>query len=332
MNRTVLVTGGAGFIGSHTCKLLARRGWHPVAYDDLQTGHAASVKWGALEVGSIADAARLDAVFATHRPAALIHFAASAYVGESNVNPEKYYENNVAGSLSLFKAARRHGVDKIIFSSSCAVYGERQDTEFHEAHPQAPINPYGFTKHAVERMLRDFHSAYGTRSIALRYFNAAGADPDGELGEDHDPETHLIPLVIKAGLGTAAPVTVFGRDYATPDGTCVRDFIHVTDLAAAHVLALDRFDGEVGASAYNLGTGHGYSVQEIIGQVSAVIGRPVPYRNAPRRPGDPAVLVASAKLALAGLGWRPVHSDIGTILTTAHAWFAKKAETTFATA
>lgn len=323
MNRTILVTGGAGFIGSHTCKLLAARGWSPVVYDNLSTGNASAVRWGPLEQGDIADAARLAEVFARHQPHALIHFAASAYVGESTVNPVKYYRNNVAGSLSLFEAAHRAGVNRVIFSSSCAVYGHQMDRELDETHPQAPINPYGYTKHVVERMLRDFRPALGMESICLRYFNAAGSDPDGEIGEIHDPETHLIPLVLRAGLGQGPAITVFGQDYATPDGTAVRDYIHVCDLALAHVLALDRFDGPVGAQAYNLGTGRGFSVQQIVDRVAAMLGHDVPVIYGPRREGDPAVLVAAAHRARAELGWVPAQSDIDTILGTALGWFRR---------
>jgi UDP-glucose-4-epimerase GalE len=325
-NRTVLVTGGAGFIGSHTCKRLAQRGWLPVSYDNLQTGHAASVLWGPLERGDILDRARLAAVLATHRPAALVHCAGAAYVGDSSVDPATYYETNVVGSLVLLNAARQAGVDRVIFSSSCAVYGESDGRTLDETHPQAPISPYGFTKLAVERMLRDFHAAYGLRSIALRYFNAAGADPQGELGEDHDPETHLIPLVIKAGLGMAPPITVFGRDYATPDGTCVRDFIHVTDIASGHVLALERFAGDVGSAAFNLGTGQGFSVQTVIDRVSDLLGRRVPTRDSVRRPGDPAVLLATPARARAELGRAPEHSRLDTILQTALAWVSRRAD------
>ena len=325
MNRTVLVTGGAGYIGSHTCKMLAANGWLPVTYDNLQTGHAEAVKWGPLEHGDIRDTPRLDAVLETHRPQAIIHFAASTYVGESHANPGKYYQNNVTGSLSLLDAARRAGIGRIVFSSSCATYGVCQDATLDEQHPQAPINPYGFTKLVVERLLRDFHAAHGLQSIALRYFNAAGADADGELGETHDPETHLIPLVIAAGLGRTPPIQVFGRDYDTPDGTCIRDYVHVTDLAAAHVLALARFDMEIGSAAYNVGTGRGYSVQDILDRASTILGRPVPFRDAGRRPGDPAILVSKAQLIRTELGWQPCHSDIDNILRTALRWFQRGA-------
>ncbi|MBM3560968.1 MAG: UDP-glucose 4-epimerase GalE, partial [Alphaproteobacteria bacterium] len=264
MKGTVLVTGGAGYIGSHACKALAQAGWQPVAYDNLVYGHPWAVKWGPLERGDILDAARLDAVLAQYKPKAVMHFAAFAYVGESVVDPAKYYTNNIYGTQMLLDAARRAGIDRFVFSSTCATYGLPQRETLDEAHPQAPINPYGFTKLVVERMLADYRAAYGLRSIALRYFNAAGADPDGEIGESHDPETHLLPLLLGAGLGRRPAITVFGRDYATPDGTCIRDYIHVADLAAAHVAAVERLEGEPLRPAYNLGTGNGHSVQQVI--------------------------------------------------------------------
>jgi len=319
MSQPILVTGGAGFIGSHTCKLLAAAGWLPVTYDNLSTGHRSHVKWGPLEVGDIADAARLDEVMARHRPVAVIHFAASAYVGEGNVNPAKYYANNVCGSLSLLNAMRRNEIDQIVFSSSCATYGMKQQPLIDEDHPQQPINTYGFTKLVVEHMLRDYQRAYGLRSIALRYFNAAGADPDGDLRENHDPETHLIPLVLAAGLGTRPPVTVLGRDYNTPDGTCIRDYVHVTDIARAHVAALPVLAGQSGMRVYNLATGRGYSVQDIIDRSGVVLGRKVPYIDAPRRLGDPDILVADGKRAFDELGWKPEFSDLDRILSTAAA-------------
>ena len=320
MKGTVLVTGGAGYIGSHACKALAQAGWFPVAYDNLVYGHPWAVKWGPLERGDIMDAARLDAVLARHKPVAVMHFAAFAYVGESVSDPAKYYANNVYGTQMLLDAARRAGIDRVVFSSTCATYGLPVREMLDEAHPQAPINPYGFTKLVVERMLADYRAAYGLRSIALRYFNAAGADPEGEIGEAHDPETHLIPLLLGAGLGRRPAITVFGRDYATPDGTCIRDYIHVTDLASAHVAAVERLAGEPVRPAYNLGTGTGHSVQQVIDRAGAVIGQPVPHKDGARRPGDTDRLVAAAALAKAELGWQPRHSDLDTILKTALAW------------
>jgi len=320
MKGTVLVTGGAGYIGSHACKALAAAGWHPVTYDSLVYGHDWAVKWGPLERGDIADASRLDAVFAAHKPDAVMHFAAFAYVGESVTDPAKYYNNNVTGTQSLLDAARRAKVDRVVFSSTCATYGMPVRDRIDEDHPQVPINPYGFTKLVVERMLADYRVAYGLKSIALRYFNAAGADPDGEIGEMHDPETHLIPLILGAGLGRRPAITVFGRDYGTPDGTCIRDYIHVSDLASAHVAALERLAGDPPRPAYNLGTGAGQSVQQVIDRAGAVIGQPVPSKDGARRAGDPDRLVAAAALARQELGWVPRHSDLDTILRTALAW------------
>lgn len=320
MKGTVLVTGGAGYIGSHACKALTESGWQPVVYDNLVYGHDWAVKWGPLERGDITDAARLDAVLATHQPVAVMHFAAFAYVGESVADPEKYYGNNVGGTKILLDATRRAGISRFVFSSSCATYGMPVCREMDETHPQAPINPYGFTKLVVERMLADYGSAYGLRSVSLRYFNAAGADPAGEIGEVHEPETHLIPLALGAALGTRPPITVFGQDYSTPDGTCIRDYVHVTDLAAAHVAALERLDGDLPRHAYNLGTGDGYSVREVIDHVGELVGHPVPSKDGVRRPGDPDRLVAAVSRAREDLGWKPENSDLGTILRTALAW------------
>jgi UDP-arabinose 4-epimerase len=324
MKGIVLVTGGAGYIGSHTCKALARSGWQPIVYDNLSYGHEWAVKWGPLERGDIADAARLDAVIAATRPVAVMHFAAFTYVGESVTDPAKYYANNVSGTLTLLDAARRGGIERVVFSSTCATYGMPQGETMDEAHPQAPINPYGFTKLVIERILADYRAAYGIRSIALRYFNAAGADPDGEIGEAHDPETHLIPLALGAALGTRPPITVFGCDYATPDGTCIRDYVHVSDLASGHVAALERLATEAPSPAYNLGTGSGYSVRQVVERIGALAGRQVPCKIGPRRAGDPAQLVAAAARARHELGWQPSVSDLDTILRTALTWEVNK--------
>lgn len=320
--RSVLVTGGAGYIGSHACKALAAAGYLPVTYDNLSYGHDWAVKWGPLERGDILDRSRLDAVLLQHRPAAIMHFAAFAYVGESVTDPGKYYRNNVCGSLNLIEAARDHGIERFVFSSTCATYGVPDALPIRETTPQNPINPYGASKLMVERMLRDFGNAHGLRAIALRYFNAAGADAEGEIGEDHDPETHLIPLVLDAAAGRRADVTVFGTDYDTPDGTCVRDYIHVSDLADAHVRALQALDaGAAGdGDAFNLGNGHGFSVRQVIETVEQVTGRTVPVRYGPRRAGDPASLVSDAKLAGARLGWRPKTVGLQDIVSTAWAW------------
>ncbi|MBU4192646.1 MAG: UDP-glucose 4-epimerase GalE [Proteobacteria bacterium] len=315
--RNILVTGGAGYIGSHPCKALAARGYTPVTLDTLVNGHEWAVKWGPLVVGDIADRALLDEVFATYRPEGVIHFAAYCYVGESVEDPGKYYANNVAGTLTLLEAMRDHKVVPIVFSSSCAVYGAARIVPITEDHPQWPVNPYGWSKFMVERMLEDFGRAHGTRHCALRYFNAAGADPDGQIGEAHDPESHLIPLVLQAAREPDSPVTVFGTDYDTPDGTCIRDYIHVCDLAEAHILALGHLAGNP-SLAVNLGTGTGNSVREIIEAACAVTGKPIEPKIGPRRPGDPPRLVADRTLAGKILGWQPKYTDIRE--TIRHAW------------
>lgn len=325
LSKPVLVTGGAGYIGAHACKALARAGYLPVAYDSLVHGHEWAVKWGPLECGDILDRARLDDVIAKWRPAAIMHFAAFAYVGESVTDPGKYYHNNVAGSLTLLEAARDHGIDRFVFSSTCATYGVPDRLPIREDTPQHPINPYGASKLMVERMLADFGTAHGLRSIALRYFNAAGADPDGEIGESHDPETHLIPLVLDAASGRRPTVTIFGTDYDTPDGTCIRDYIHVTDLAEAHVLALQALENGAPSSAYNLGNGQSYSVRAVVDAVERVTGLEVPLVLGPRRPGDPAALVSDATTARDELGWQPRIGDLDEIVRTAWAWHQKGA-------
>lgn len=317
----VLVTGGAGYIGSHACKALAAAGHVPVAYDSLVHGHREAVRWGPLVEGDIADRERLDAAIREHRPEAVMHFAAHAYVGESVVDPGKYYRNNVVGSLTLLEAMRDHRVNRLVFSSTCATYGLPVTIPMGEGHPQAPINPYGASKLAVERMIADFAGAHGLRAISLRYFNAAGADPDGEIGEDHEPETHLIPLALSAALGRAPELVVFGDDYDTEDGTCVRDYIHVSDLAQAHVLALDVLAGAApGATAYNLGNGNGYSVKQVIAAVERVTGRKVPVRIGPRRAGDPARLISDANEARRRLRWDPRHASLNDMVSSADAW------------
>ena len=314
----ILVTGGAGYIGSHACKALAQAGYTPVAYDNLVYGHEESVRWGPLEVGDIADRARLDAVIAHYNPQAVMHFAAYAYVGESVQDPAKYYRNNVAGTLTLLEALVQHGVQRIVFSSTCATYGVPERTPIDEAHPQRPINPYGASKLMIERMLQDFDVAYGLRSVALRYFNAAGADPEGEIGEEHDPETHLIPLALQAALGAGPALQVYGTDYPTPDGSCIRDYIHVADLAQAHVLALDYLASGGDSTAINLGTGRGHSVLEVIETARHITGRDIPVILTDRRPGDPPILTAAADKASTLLGWQPTYTDLAEILR--HAW------------
>lgn len=319
----ILVTGGAGYIGSHVCKALARAGYRPVVLDNLSQGHAWAVKWGPLIVGDILDRDALDAVMTRFSPVAVLHFAAFASVAESTADPGKYYRNNVAGALSLIETMRAHDVGAMVLSSTCATYGVPETPLIGEDHPQRPINPYGASKLMVERMLLDFQAAHGLSSITLRYFNAAGADPEGEIGEDHDPETHLVPLVLDAAAGRRTSVTVHGDDYATADGTAVRDFVHVSDLAQAHVLALEALLLGRGSSAYNLGSGQGFSVREVIAAVRRLTGREVPVSTGPRRPGDPAHLVADATRARAELGWQPTASRLDTIVETAWAWHGK---------
>lgn len=318
----VLVTGGAGYVGSHACKALATAGHEPVVYDSLVTGHAAAVQWGPLEVGDIQDVVRLDEVIGRYSPEALMHFAASAYVGESMADPMKYYKNNVAGSLTLFDRSIAAGVRQVVFSSSCAIYGAAGAIPITEETPQRPINPYGHSKQMVETILEDLCRVSGMRAVALRYFNAAGASPDGDVGEDHDPETHIIPLVLMAARDPRRRFTIFGTNYDTPDGTCVRDFIHVTDLAAAHVKALDRLaDGSLsGFHGINLGTGRGFSVREIVAEAQRLTNLVVPLEEAPRRPGDPAILVADVSCADSALNWSPENSDIETIIRSAWNW------------
>ena len=316
----ILVTGGAGYVGAHACKALARRGYRPIVYDNLVYGHEAAVKWGPLEVGDIADRSRLDAVIAEHHPQAVMHFAAFTYVGESVADPGKYYRNNVAGTLSLLEAVRDHGISKMVFSSTAAVYGTPDIVPIAETAAKAPINPYGLSKWTSEQMLADFGAAHGLRSAALRYFNAAGADPDGELGECHDPESHLIPLAMQAVTGHGPALTLFGDDYPTPDGTCIRDYIHVADLADAHVRALEQLDHRDGADVFNLGTGQGVSVREVLDAVGRAAGKPVPHSIGPRRAGDPAKLVSDPTKAMGELGWNPAMSDLDTIVATAWAW------------
>ena len=317
---TVLVTGGAGYIGSHTCKALAVAGYTPVVYDNLVHGHEWAVRWGQFEHGDILDRARLDEVIAKYRPEAVIHFAAFAYVGESVTEPGKYYRNNVGGSLILLEAMKHHDIPRIVFSSSCAVYGVPDQVPITEAAPRRPINPYGMSKMIVERMLADFERAHGLKWIALRYFNAAGCDPDGEIGEDHRPETHIIPLALEAAANGRNRLTVFGDDYDTPDGTCIRDYVHVSDLADAHVRALRALENGMAPRAFNLGIGKGFSVLETIHAVKEVTGLDVPFDVGPRREGDPAVLVGNPEAAGHLLEWKPAFTELADIVKTAWDW------------
>lgn len=317
MSRYILVTGGAGFIGSHICKSLARGGMTPVAFDNLSTGHSDSVRWGPLICGELQDRKALAATIREYRPECVIHCAANAYVGESVEDPQKYYRNNVAGSLALLDTCLDERLDQIVFSSSCATYGIPSRLPIDEESEQSPVNPYGRTKLIFEMMLRDYAAAYGLRYATLRYFNAAGADPDGELAERHDPETHLIPRALLAAAGKIDRLDVFGFDYATPDGTCVRDYIHVTDLARAHVAAV-RYLANGGPSlSVNLGSGRGTSVQEILEAIRQVTDRSVPVSRERRRAGDPPILFADTRKAWAALGFEPTLSDIETIIRTA---------------
>ncbi|TGT89801.1 MULTISPECIES: UDP-glucose 4-epimerase GalE [unclassified Mesorhizobium] len=319
--KAILVTGGAGFIGSHTCKLLAAAGYLPVAFDNLSRGNEKSVAWGPLVVGDIRDSAAMQAAIATYRPTAVIHFAALAYVGESVQQPAEYYSTNVMGTIAVLDAARAHAIENIIFSSSCATYGVPEALPVRESSSQNPISPYGRTKLMGEQIIGDYASAYGMKFAILRYFNACGADPDGELGEWHSPETHLVPRVLMAASGIIDEIEVFGTDYETPDGTCVRDYIHVSDLARAHLKALQHLEGGGQSLAVNLGTGRGVSIREIVQAVSRVTSRPVPAVFRARRPGDPAELYADPSKARAHLGFVPELSDIDTIVRTAAPFF-----------
>jgi UDP-arabinose 4-epimerase len=318
----ILVTGGAGYIGSHACKLLAAKGFEPIVYDNLSRGNRWAVKWGPLEVGDIADSILLRAVLEKYRPAALMHFAAYAYVGESVEFPLLYYRNNVGGTSSMLQTLIDFQPIPVVFSSTCAIYGVPEAVPISEDHPQRPINPYGFSKLVAERMLADLDTAHGLRSIALRYFNAAGADPDGEIGEAHDPEPHLIPLVLAAARD-GNPVHVFGDDYDTSDGTCVRDFVHVLDIADAHVRAIDYLIMGGASSSINLANARGYSVKEVIATAERVCGKPIRVEMAPRRAGDPAVLIGALERAQKLLGWKPTRSDLELQITDAWNWMTK---------
>ncbi len=319
---TILVTGGAGYIGSHVVKELLRQGYKPIVFDNLQTGHRKASQNAIFLEGDLSDSKKLKEIFQTNSIDAVMHFAADCQVGESVLNPAKYFKNNVKNSLNLIEIIEEFYVKKIVFSSSAAVYGEPKEIPINEKHPCAPTNPYGETKWIFEKVLQAFHDAGKLDYVSLRYFNAAGADPEGELGEDHFPETHLIPLVIKAALDENA-VPIYGTDYKTPDGTCVRDYIHVTDLANAHILALRKLEQGKICGIYNLGNGNGYSVRKVIEAVKKVAGRNVDAVDSPRRPGDPARLVASSEKIKEELGWIPKYPDLETIVETAYQWHKK---------
>lgn len=319
----ILVTGGAGYIGSHTVKLLLENGWEVVVYDSMELGHPEAVVGGTIVQGDLLDRDTLSHTFDKFPIDAVIHFAAYASVGDSVAHPDKYFANNIGGGLNLVNAMRAHGVDKIIFSSSAATYGEPLHVPIEETHPQNPTNPYGETKLIFEKILKWYDVAYGIRSVSLRYFNAAGADPDGRIGEDHDPEEHLIPIVLQTALGQRESVKVFGTDWDTPDRTCVRDYIHVTDLADAHLLALRALENGARTTAYNLGNGDRHSVKQVIETAEQVLGRKIPWEPAPRRPGDPARLVASSKKLRQELGWKPRYPELHTIIETAWRWHSE---------
>lgn len=317
----ILVTGGAGFIGSHACKALAAAGHMPVTLDNFSTGHADAVQWGPCVRGDIRDTALVQQVLSQHKITAVMHFAAKAYVGESVTDPAIYYDTNVGGTMSVLAACRQGGIDQFVFSSSCATYGHPDTLPITERSAQNPLSPYGWTKLFGERMIMDHSAAYGMRHVILRYFNAAGADPAGDLAERHDPETHLIPLALMAAYGLRPELSVFGTDYPTPDGTCIRDYVHVADLARAHECALAHLLGGGDNLAVNIGSGTGYSIRQIIAEIARITGRTIPQRSAPRRAGDPAMLIADPALALAALGFTTTQSDIAQIVTDAAAQF-----------
>ena len=315
----ILVAGGAGYIGAHTCLDLSSKGFTPIVYDNLSNGHAEFVKWGTLEVGDIRDRSKLDEVLRKYKPLAIIHFAAAIEVGESVRDPGAYYDNNVGGTITLLRAAQAAGIDKVVFSSTCATYGIPVSIPMDEAHAQSPINPYGRSKLIVEQILKDLDLHQGFRSIILRYFNAAGADPEGRIGEWHSPETHAIPIALDTALGRRPHFQVLGTDYGTRDGSCVRDFIHVLDLADAHTRAIEHLLKNGTSHALNLGTGHGTTVKELLATVQDVVGRDFEIKYGPRREGDSPALVADNALARRTIGWVPRH-DLKSIIDTAWNW------------
>jgi UDP-arabinose 4-epimerase len=321
---SVLITGGAGYVGSHCAKALAEAGHDVIVFDNLSCGHREFVRWGPLIEGDIRDSRALEALFKAHHLDAVMHFAALAYVGESVKVPGRYYDVNVDGTRVLLDTMVRAGISLIVFSSSCAVYGQPDSMPIIESTQCVPINPYGFTKFVCERMIRDFGEAYGVRSVRLRYFNAAGAEETGEIGEDHNPETHLIPLVLEAASGVRSTVQVFGTDYDTPDGTAIRDYVHVSDLADAHVLAVEHLLAGKGSIALNLACGLGASVRAVVDTARVVTGCKIDARDAPRRPGDPAILVADATRARELLGWSAKRSDLATMIGDAWRWHLRR--------
>ncbi|MEN9654932.1 MAG: UDP-glucose 4-epimerase GalE [Chlamydiota bacterium] len=321
MNKAILVTGGAGYIGSHTAKALAEHGFLPIVYDNLSTGHPWAVQWGPLVQGDIRNTQDVVKAIQKYRCEAVIHFAAVALVGESVQDPAKYYDNNVVGTVSLLDAMRQSGLSRIIVSSSCATYGEPVQTPMSEDHPQKPVSPYGRSKLMMEEILRDYDAAYGIKHVVLRYFNVAGADLDGKVGEAHDPETHLVPSAVLAALGAAKELAVFGLDFPTPDGTALRDYTHVVDIADAHVKALMWLDSE--SASFNLGSGTSFSVLDVIRAVEHRSRKELPYQIKPRRVGDPTALTAAIDKAKKHLGWTPRHSDLMTMIETAWQWHSR---------
>lgn len=319
----VLVVGAGGYIGSHMCKMLVRHRHTVAALDNFSTGFRQAARFGELIEGGVGDPRVLDRIFEARRFDAVMHFAGLIQVGESVRDPARYYRSNVADTQNLLDAMLRHGVKRFVFSSTAAIFGDPQQVPISESAPAAPINPYGRSKWMVEQILSDYERAYGFEAVCLRYFNAAGADPDGELGERHDPETHLIPLVLQAASGRRAAISVYGMDYDTPDGTCIRDYIHVDDLCAAHLLALQRLANGAGGGRYNLGNGNGFSVNQVIETAGRVTGRAIPVHQEPRRPGDPARLVADSRLARDVLGWTPQYPGLEKIVADAWAWEQK---------
>lgn len=316
----ILVTGGAGYIGSHACKALKAAGYTPVTYDNLVTGWQDAVKFGPFEKGDLNDRARLDEVFAKYQPAAVMHFAALSQVGEAMSEPGRYWANNTGGSLNLAEAAVAAGCLNFVFSSTCATYGEHDNVVLDENTAQLPLNAYGASKHAVENILKDFGAAHGLRSVIFRYFNVAGADPDAEVGEFHRPETHLVPLVLDAIAGKRDALTIFGTDYDTPDGTCIRDYVHVCDLVDAHVLGLKWLEAGKGSQVFNLGTGSGFSVREVMDRAEAVTGQKVPCNTGERRAGDCTKLVSGSTRAVTDLGWEPQRSTLDVMIADAWKW------------
>jgi UDP-arabinose 4-epimerase len=324
MNNTVLVTGGAGYIGSHVCKALAARGFNPVSYDNLCSGNKNHVRWGPLEIGDIRNPARLAEVIKLHQPEAVMHFAALIQVGESVANPSKYYNNNVFGSFCLLNEVRKHNIQQMVFSSTAAVYGIPNSDTVSEDHPLCPVNPYGHTKLAMENMIRDYATANNFNYAILRYFNAAGADIDGEIGSSYKVDTHIVPLLMSLASGKTKEICIFGTDYPSPDGTALRDYIHVQDLAEAHILALLKIREQNSRLTLNIGTGEGHTVQEVVNMARRVTKRPLPTRSSPRRNGDPHKLVANSTQARNVLNWKPLYSDLHTIVSTAWQWQQKK--------